>query len=336
MINKIKRILKPEIYQGHSSNEQHFEGWYYKISDKEENNIFAIIPGIFKYKNNSNAEAFIQILDGSNGKSYNINFSPENFIADKNKFEIKIGENLFNSERIVLNIKNENIEMRGELKFTGISAIPVSFLSPGIMGWYSWVPFMECYHGIISMNHSINGMLYYNDKEINFSEGKGYTEKDWGKSFPKAWVWMQSNHFSDESISFSASIAIIPWLFRPFAGFIIAVKHNNTDYRFATYNKSQIVNFEIKENHIHWLLNNKNLFLEIYAEKPDGHTLIAPTTEGMNRRISETLNSVIHIKLSEKSKDGWKTIFEDTGRNSGLETAGDTDSLLKMNKNQNE
>ena len=61
---------------------------------------------------------------------------------------------------------------------------------------------MECYHGILSMNHSISGDLIINNKKINFNSGRGYTEKDWGHSFPLGYVWMQSNHFSNKNISF--------------------------------------------------------------------------------------------------------------------------------------
>ena len=47
------------------------------------------------------------------------------------------------------------------------------------MGWYGYMPFMECYHGILSMHHTISGELIYNDKTIDFNEGIGYTAKDW-------------------------------------------------------------------------------------------------------------------------------------------------------------
>jgi hypothetical protein len=68
------------------------------------------------------------------------------------------------------------------------------------MGWYSYVPFMECYHGLISIDHKLQGSLQINGQEIDFTEGKGYAEKDWGTSFPEGYVWMQSNHFAEGSL----------------------------------------------------------------------------------------------------------------------------------------
>ena len=55
---------------------------------------------------------------------------------------------------------------------------------PGVMGPFSFVPFMECYHGVVNIDHKISGSLMINNEEIDFTDGYGYIEKDWGKSFP--------------------------------------------------------------------------------------------------------------------------------------------------------
>lgn len=36
---------------------------------------------------------------------------------------------------------------------------------------------------------------------MDFSGGRGYIEKDWGQSFPAAWVWLQINYLPDLSFS---------------------------------------------------------------------------------------------------------------------------------------
>jgi hypothetical protein len=123
---------------------------------------------------------------------------------------------IFSEKLIQLNLPG----FKGELKFNGNVAWPKSFFSPGIMGPFSFVPFMECYHGIVSMDHSIEGHLNIDGSFIEFNGGRGYIEKDWGRSFPSAYVWMQTNHFSSEGISIKASVANIPWLGSSFVGFI--------------------------------------------------------------------------------------------------------------------
>jgi hypothetical protein len=48
---------------------------------------------------------------------------------------------------------------------------------------------------VVSMDHQIQGRLKLGGKQLDFSDGQGYIEKDWGKYFPSAWIWGQSNHF---------------------------------------------------------------------------------------------------------------------------------------------
>ena len=61
--NKIYAIWHPECYHGWGKSKRFFEGWYYKIVSKDQNNAFAIIPGI-AMDENGNKQSFIQVLDG--------------------------------------------------------------------------------------------------------------------------------------------------------------------------------------------------------------------------------------------------------------------------------
>jgi hypothetical protein len=96
---------------------------------------------------------------------------------------------------------------------------------------------------VVSLDHVIEGALDIDGRTIDFTGGRGYTEKDWGRSFPSSWIWLQSNHFSTPGSSFTASVAIIPWIGRSFPGFIIGLWHQNKLYRFATYTGAKIRKF---------------------------------------------------------------------------------------------
>ena len=50
---------------------------------------------------------------------------------------------------------------------------------------------------------------YIDGKTIDFTNGIGYIEKDWGKSFPNSWIWMQTNHFKYHNASLMASLSSI-------------------------------------------------------------------------------------------------------------------------------
>lgn len=57
-----------------------------------------------------------------------------------------------------------------------------------------------------------------------------------------------------------------------------------------------------------------------------GGLLYAPTKTDMHKRVNETLNATVEVRLSRNGQ----MLFHETGRNAGLEVAGDTDRLLTM------
>ena len=66
------------------------------------------------------------------------------------------------------------------------------------------------------------------------------------------------------------------------------------------------------------------------ASRAEGGLLIAPTPSGMDRRIAETLDARVSVRLSQRNSRGNQVIFEDEGRNAGLEAVGDLDRLRRM------
>jgi hypothetical protein len=195
------------------------------------------------------------------------------------------------------------------------------------MGWYAWVPFMECYHGVVSLDHTIRGTLTVDGTTIDFGGGRGYIEKDWGQSFPEAWVWFQTNHFQQPGTSITASVAIIPWIRRSFPGFIIGLWHGSTLYRFSTYSGAQIEQLETTDQQLNWTVKGKLLRLEMTAVRTEGGLLHAPTTVDMGRRITETLDATVRVTLHSIRKDRSHLVFEGVGRCAGLEAVGDLQRL---------
>ena len=117
------------------------------------------------------------------GESLNIFATYPTFKYSTKRFEIEIGPNYFSQRRMELDIQRDGVGLKGELQFHNIIPFPKTFRRPGIMGPYSFVPFMECYHGIVNIHHDIHGILEYGGEKMDFSRGYGYIEKDWGRSF---------------------------------------------------------------------------------------------------------------------------------------------------------
>ncbi len=306
--NKIKCTMKkinlkrsPELFQGEKllyKNKNYFEGWYYKITDTQ--NGIALIPGITVSAHNKHA--FIQVLTPS--KSYYLKFDLDDFEYSNNPFFIKIKNNFFSKEKIVLNLedKEQEICIKGELKFSNFENIKTSVLSPNIMGPLSYFPFLECNHAILLMNSSCSGALKINGKKIKFKHAHSYIEKDFGKSFPHNYIWCQGNTFDDKTVSFMFATACVPFMFFKIRGLICSIIINNKEYRFATYNFARIKEITNNEDKIKFTLKKGKFILEVKCICNNPMKLQAPKNGNMTKEVFESLTSIIKVTLKENDK----------------------------------
>jgi len=315
-------ILNPAVYHGHKKKAPFFEGWYYKLISADETKKNAIIPGVFL---GEDGYAFIQVLHGETGHVDFIKYPLESFSAAENEFLVQIERNIFQLNSIQVHIERKNINIKGKLKFDNVTGWPVTLTSPGVMGWYAWVPKMACYHGVLGFGHKISGSLKINGTEVDFTNGRGYIEKDWGAAFPEGYVWMQSNHFSDSEVCLTASIAMIPWLRSTFRGFIVGLWLDRKLFKFATYTGAKTDLLEITDKEVIWLMSDREYQLQIRATRGITGDLKGPTRLDMGMRVAESLTSTIHLKLLRKNGE---ILFDNNGRHAGLEVAGDIEKLL--------
>lgn len=319
MLNKLQTTLNPAWYQGHHRRPPYFEGWYFKLIDATGANRYAIIPGIFK---SGRPHAFVQVLDGQSGAATYHEFPPDAFWAATDRFEIRVGDNQFSPQGIRLALESAEQAIQGEVRFSAWQPWPVTLRSPGVMGWYAWVPTMECYHGVLSFDHELSGGLAIDGKSVDFGGGRGYVEKDWGQSFPQAWIWLQSNHFERPGVCLTGSIAIIPWRRTQFNGHIVGLWLNGRLYPFTTYSGARVVKLAVDEDTVQWVLRSKTHQLAILARR--GATshyglLKGPTRQEMGKRVAESLTAVATLQLCELHGRKEREIFAGNGRYAGLE-----------------
>jgi len=322
MTKNLHALFHPEEFQGWGKTKKYFEGWYYKLVNADETKAFAIIPGV-AMDDKGRQQAFVQVLDGKNGAAEYHKFDRAEFSAQSGHFEIAVADNIFKNELLQLNLPT----VSGTLRFENTTPWPSKWYSPNIMGPFSFVPFMECYHGILSMDHSIQGELVIKGETVDFSGGRGYMEKDWGHSFPSAYFWMQTNHFSTSGISLKASVANIPWLGSSFVGCIAGVWLGDRLIQFTTYNGSKIKKSKVDEHTLELCFENPNYRLDILAHRAKATALASPISGFMDGRIEESMTSAIDVMLFDKRKK--VVLLHDTGRNAALEVAGRVEEITK-------
>lgn len=319
--SKWQALFHPEQYHGWGKTKRYFEGWYYKLVSADESAAYAFIPGI-AMDDHGNRHAFIQVLDGKNCTAQYIKFDADEFVPKAGVFELAIGGNYFDTQRIQLDLP----DIKGALTFGDTVPWSSSWYSPGIMGPFTFVPFMQCYHGILSMDHTITGALTIGDQEIDFTGGRGYMEKDWGRSFPSGYIWMQTNHFSTPGLSLKASVAKIPWLGSSFVGSIAGVWLHDRLIEFTTYNFSRLRKVYVDASKTDIIMENGKHRLEILAHRTKATSLASPIQGFMDGRIEESMTSTIEVMLYDKKSK--KVLLDDTGRNAGLEVAGRYEEIM--------
>ncbi|MCL1901099.1 MAG: hypothetical protein FWG51_01740 [Firmicutes bacterium] len=281
-----------------------FQGWYFKICDGGQN--IALVPSVGINKNGVKS-AYIQV--NTLADSYIFNFEYSEFFYDKKTKVILMGGNVFSTEGIDVNLKNDKAEIILKAEFEK-AAKPKKH----IMGPFRFLK-LKCKHEIISLKHTVNGELKINGHEHVFLNAIGYTESDSGCSFPEKYLWLQCNDFMERESSLVLAIAKIPLLLFSFTGLICTLNLENKEYRFATYNFSKIKNAKPGEI----VVKKGKLRLEIFFKSVSSNKLFYPKEGNMEGTINESLDGEIKIRLFK----GKRLLLQElNGQNAGIEVFG--------------
>lgn len=317
-----KKVWNPEWFQGSTKRRNYFEGWYFKVVSNSGSIRYAFIPGVSLGKD---PHCFIQVIEGNTGETSYHRFPINEFSYSNKRFAAKVGENFFSADSFSVDLGLGDERLLVKLKHTDQITYPIKFFTPGIMGWYRFVPFMECFHGVVSIDHSVSGQFNLGADTINIIDGKGYIEKDWGKSMPSAWIWSQSNYFSNSpNTSFMLSVANVPWLGHSFTGFIGYLYANDKLYRFSTYSGAKIKEFKTEGDSVKITIKSKRFTVQFDGVKGKRGNLIAPVSGVMERTIHESIDASIQVKLFDRNGT---LLYQGNSNIAGLELVGETSKL---------
>lgn len=209
------------------------EGWYSRIIDFESNHSFGILFGQvlmrkqgphFKYYP-LNMLSFIHSKgDESSMESFTVYPSSEDFkVTVRGKpvtsnpdfkspanFEWKVKP--YGYFRVTENETKFNFTNVGGVTFIGVLGPPRPWGpdGEGPEGWIDHVPFLPLHWFVYSLGSDIN-YNWVNDDTGELLRGKkglAHQEKNWGKSFPPAWIWAEGVNGPSGS-SFAVSLGVL-------------------------------------------------------------------------------------------------------------------------------
>lgn len=325
----IKAIRNPDIYHGKDKKSNFFEGWYFKIVQPGTGNTYSFIPGVFISSEEGQSHSFIQVLKGNQNNFKYLKFKKDEFKASTSEFNLKVKESSFSLNKIDLNINDKDEKISGTLYFDSIIRWPDSIINPGSMGFYNYLGFMQCYSQVCAVDGLIRGKLFINGEIVDFTGGKLYIEKNWGRAFPYSYIWVQGNSFTKGDGAVTCSIGNIPLPFplTSFTGFLIGIYAKGRFYKFTSINKSTL-SIKCENEKIVLETCNKDYFLKIEGsyKQDDFMNLYAPRDGSMIPIASETLNGNLSVNLYDKKTSC--IIFSDNCSSAGIEFSGDYKNLI--------
>ena len=148
------------------------------------------------------------------------------------------------------------------------------------------------------MNHTLRGELLFNSRKVDFTNGLGYIEKDWGWNFPSSYLWIQCNHFDEPDTSFMLAVAMIPLGPIRFTGFLGFFHSRGRTKAFGTWNRWRISSLDFQgvgQGSV--TLTDGKEFLSCHVKGRSAGSLKAPEKGAMKRMIKESVNSDVTIDL---------------------------------------
>ncbi|MCL2379850.1 MAG: hypothetical protein FWC81_03600 [Coriobacteriia bacterium] len=293
----LRRIKHPELYQDLKQS-NYFEGWYFKFQNNADD-VLAVILGVSK-----SAEgdfAFIQVINSYNNTATYTKYDIEEFRHSEDPWSIRIADNYFSFDRVELNIHADDIELVGTITISKTTPISTSLYAPNIMGPFAYLNFMECYHAVLSMHHNLNGQLCLNGHRIDFTGGCGYIEKDWGRSFPREYIWIHGQNVPSGNTLFF-SLARIPFAGTEFDGLIAVLYANGIQHRFASYDLAQVTLLAADGNDYLLEVSQGKKVLKLRLQMNNSHPLLSPQLGTMSGTIKESLDSICEVQLMQGSK----------------------------------
>ncbi len=205
---------------------------------------------------------------------------------------ICVAGNRFSLKGIRAKLNGKNGTAETDVGFARAALYKKSFWAPSVMGPFSYLP-MPCSHAVVSLRHSVTGSHTVCGENYPI-DGFGYIEKDFGKSFPANYVWVQG--FLGDTSVIAAVAWPLPLIKR---GFLCLILHAGVQYNLSLYTGAKLTVSELSPESARFTLKKRDCSVSFDIRRASAVSLSAPEKGGvMNAVIEESLCAEAKIDLT--------------------------------------
>ncbi len=199
-------------------------------------------------------------------------------------------------------------------------------------GWLSFIPILEPGWQILMAHGLATGWIECRGERYEFSRAPAYSEKNWGRSFPEKWFWINCNSFDDTvglAITAGGGRRKILWQTEEVA--MIGIHYRDRFYEFVPWNSQ--VYWQIQPwGEWRMQATNRDFKIELMGTTDLAGTMVStPTERGMVMCCRDTLKGRLAIELSTRKGD---RIISAISNNAGLEVGGGDWDRAWINNNR--
>jgi tocopherol cyclase len=340
-------------WDGHSPN--FFEGWYFRIDLPPVNESFAFMYSIEQPQGSNGSCSAVQIL-GPNDQHVSQQWPDiQGFWASKHYLGLRHWQqhDLMTMPQM---LSTTNFEKRvtegyqvtatlhqGILHFSHQTApcrwcyrtVPIygwgnsRQLQQSTAGWLSSLPIFEPGWQILMAQGLATGWIEWQGHRYEFTDAPAYAEKNWGRSFPQKWFWINCNYFEGEAdLAITAGGGRRSVLGRMEEVAMIGIHYRGQFYEFAPWNAT--VHWQI-DPWGQWQMQAENNYyqVELVGTTDRSGTMVqVPTEQGLIHCCRDTTQGLLNLVL--RHRQGQVIVSAGSDR-AGLETGGEPWSVVWVN-----
>jgi tocopherol cyclase len=341
-------------YHWDSYSQNFFEGWYYRVTIPEIRESFAFMYSIEDPSGGAASAGTAQILGAGEQYSYQVFPGVAGFWASRDNLGLgHWGEHDLAMSPQLLSIADFNQHVtagyqatatlnQGILKIPGQPDCRWCYQIQPVYGWGNPQWFQQSTGGLLSflpifepgwqvlMAHGLaTGWIEWQGNRYEFTNAPAYSEKNWGRSFPQKWFWINCNYFYGEAdLALTAGGGrrqVLTWMEEVA---MIGVHYQGEFYEFVPWNAQ--VHWQI-DPWGKWQMQADNYFYQVELTGSTdlvGTMVQVPTDRGLVYRCRDTTHGLLSLVLKDRSG---KVIVSACSSLAGLETGGQAWSNIWTN-----